>query len=108
MTGYAYIADFVLSLISGMIVLYLMPTIPIDTSNIDQAMEMIRNVYEPQIRSLVQFGLPITFVALLWKSFLGGIGTHFDTDEKCSRSMGIAVFFLLGLVSFAFSLLRGR
>jgi len=106
-TGYAYIADFVLGLISGIITLYLMPTIQIDTSNLDQAMAVLRNVYEPQILSIRQFTLPITFAALLWKSFLGGVGTHFGTGERCSKSMGFVVFFLLGLVSFAFSLLGG-
>ena len=104
-TGYAYIADFILGLVSGVITLCLMPTIHVDTTNFDQAMNMIQNVYEPQLSSIRQFTLPITFVALLWKSFLGGIGTHFGTGEKCSKSMGIVVFFLLGLVSFAFSLL---
>lgn len=106
-TGYAYIADFVLGLISGIIVLYFMPTIHMDTGDLEQAVEMLRNVYEPQIRSISQSVLPITFVGILWKSFLGGIGTHFGTDEKCSKFMGIVVFFLLALVSFAFSLLRG-
>jgi len=105
-TGYAYIAEFVLGLISGIIVFYLMPTIHIDTSNLDQAMEMIRNVYQPQLLSIRQYALPITFVGILWKSFLGGIGTNFGTDEKCSKSMGIAVFFLLAMVSFALSFLR--
>jgi len=104
-TGYAYIAEFVLGLVSGIIVLYFMPTIQIDTSNFEQAVEMLRNVYRPQILSIRQYALPITFVAILWKSFLGGIGTHFGTDEKCSKSMGIAVFFLLALVSFALSFL---
>jgi len=104
-TGYAYIAEFVLGLISGIIVLYFMPTIQIDTSNLEQAMEMLRNVYQPQLLSIRQYVLPITFVAILWKSFLGGIGAHFGTDEKCSKSMGILVFFLLAMVSFALSFL---
>lgn len=104
-TGYVYIADFVLGLISGIIVFYLMPTIHMDTSNLEQTVDMLKNVYEPQIRSIRQYALPITFVGILWKSFLGGIGTHFGTDEKCHMSMGIAVFFLLALISFAFSLL---
>jgi len=105
-TGYAYIAEFVLGLISGIMVLYLMPTIHIDTSNLDQAMETLRTVYMPQIISIRQYALPITFVAILWKSFLGGVGTHFGTDEKCSKVMGFVVFFLLALISFAFSLLQ--
>ena len=106
-TGYAYITDFVLGLISGIIVLSLMPTIHMDTSNLEQALETLQNVYEPQIMSIRQYTLPITFIAISWKSFLGGIGTHFGTNEKCSKLMGITVFFLLALVSFAFSLLMG-
>jgi len=105
-TGYAYIAEFVLGLISGIMVLFLMPTIHIDTSNLDQAIQTLRSVYTPQILSIRQYALPITFVGILWKSFLGGVGTHFGTDEKCSKLMGFAVFFLLALISLAFSLLQ--
>lgn len=104
-TGYAYIADLILSSISGIIVLYLMPSIHLDTNDLEQAMDMVKNVYEPQLRSIRQDSLPITFAAIIWKSFLGGIGTHFGTDERCSKFAGIGVFFLLALVVFGFSLL---
>jgi len=68
-TGYAYIADFVLGLISGIVVLYFMPTIHIDTSNLDQAMGILRNVYTPQILSIRRYTLPITFLGIFMEVF---------------------------------------
>ena len=50
-------------------------------------------------RALV-YCLPFDLFGLLWKSYLGGLGAHFGTKEKCSLGMGIAVFFVLSLIGF--------
>ena len=67
------------------------------------------NNYRAQINTLnLTFSLPVSLLGLIWKSYLGGLGTDFGTNGKCSVSTGFVVFFALGLigllVSFVISL----
>ena len=101
-TGYAYVVELIgviLSGIIGIITLYQMPTIQIDTSDLQAALPEISQVQE-QIQSTKLYGLPISFAVLLWKSYLGGVGTHFGTQGKCTKLEGTVIFLLLGLITF--------
>jgi len=105
-TGYAYIADLVFSIL-GILVLFLLPQLTVDLSNLDVARQAIAN-YKAQLSwDKVLFTLPLSLVALLWKSYLGSLGTRFGTKEKCSLGTAFVVFFVLGLIGFLISSLSG-
>lgn len=95
-TSYAYIADIVLGILGLVVVWFVLPTLYLDTGNLD----VTRLIdYQAQIRWLrLMYTLPLSLLGLLWKSYLGGLGTHFGTKERCSLGRGIVVFFGLGLI----------
>jgi hypothetical protein len=102
-TGYAYIADIVMGLIGMCVGWFLLPTLHFETADIE-AMRQTLNDYEAQLSWLrLLYSLPFSLFGLLWKSYLGGLGTRFGTKEKCSLSMGIAVFFGLSLIGLMIS-----
>jgi len=101
-TGYAYIANIMMSIIGMCIAWFLLPTIHLDTTDIE-IMRQAFNDYEAQLNWLnLLYTLPFSLFGLLWKSYLGGLGAHFGTKEKCSLGMGVAVFFVLSLIGFLF------
>jgi len=102
-TGYAYVADIVFSILGIAVSWLIVPTFVIDTTNLDTAIQLM-NDYRAQINSLkLAFTLPVNLVGLVWKSYLGGLGTHFGTNENCSIRTGFIVFFVLGLISLLIS-----
>ena len=102
-TGYAYIADIVMGIIGMCVGWFLLPTLHFETADIE-AMRQTLNDYEAQLSWLrLLYALPFSLFGLLWKSYLGGLGTRFGTKEKCSLSMGIAVFFVLSLIGLMIS-----
>jgi len=106
-TGYAYIASIIMSILSGCISWFLMPSFTVDTSDLQMGMQAV-NEYRAQLSwFMLVYSLPVSLVGLVWKSYLGGLGAHFGTKKRCSVGMGIAVFFILGLLgllaSFLFS-----
>jgi hypothetical protein len=102
-TGYAYLADVIFGILGICLSLFLIPSLSIDTEDFQAAVQVMDN-YRSQITWLKLFyTLPVSFLALLWKSYLGGLGTHFGTEEKCSLGTGIAVFFVLGLLGLLIS-----
>lgn len=105
-TGYAYIADLIFSIL-GIFVLFLLPQLTIDLSNLDVARQTIAN-YRAQLSwNKVLFTLPFSLVGLLWKSYLGSLGTRFGTKEKCSLSTAFVVFFVFGLIGLLISFISG-
>lgn len=104
-TGYAYIANLIVSLATLPILPFVFPTIRVDTTSPDVARAAIDN-YTAQLATMQLYSLITLFVALLWKSYLGGVGTHYGTKEMCKVSGAFIVFFLLGLITFALSLIR--
>ena len=99
-TGYAYIVDIIMGLIGLCIGLFLLPTFRLESTDLE-AMRQAFNGYEAQLDQLaLVYCLPFSLFGLLWKSYLGGLGTRFGTKEKCSLRMGIVVFFALGLIGF--------
>ncbi len=102
-TGYAYIADIIMGVIGLCIGLFLLPTLHFETTDLE-TMRQTLNDYEAQLSWLqLLYALPFSLFGLLWKSYLGGLGTRFGTKEECSLSMGIAVFFVLSLVGLLIS-----
>jgi hypothetical protein len=102
-TGYAYIADIVMGIIGICIGWFLLPTLHLDTTDLG-AIRQAFNDYQAQLNWLrLTYSLPFSLFGLLWKSYLGGLGAHFGTKEKCSLGVGIAVFFVLSLIGFLIS-----
>lgn len=102
-TGYAYIADVVVNIIWVVIMSSYVPVLQLNVDNLEAATQALSS-YRSQTTLLSLSRLPIAFLALLWKSYLGGIGTHHGTREMCTKATGITVFFLLGLVGLIISL----
>jgi len=103
-TGYAYIADLVVSLIVTPLLLLSLPTLVIDTSNPEVLRQLSAN-YTAQLAALkFSYTLPSLFLALLWKSYLGAVGTKHGTREMCKLSGAFLIFFLLGLILVAMNL----
>jgi len=103
-TGYVYMAELVLLLVSIVVTWYLFPSTTINLGNFDQTQEVLENL--SQRASLVSLAnIPITAVRLVWKSLLGGIGTYYGTNGKCSRIMAFGVFLLLSLIPVLWSFL---
>ena len=104
-TGYAYIADFIFGII-GLTVLYaLIPPITFNVSNMEATRQALAD-YQAQVLSIrLLFSIPVSFIALLWKSYLGALGTKSGTSKKASVSLGFLVFFILGLLGWLISFL---
>ncbi len=102
-TGYAYIADVVMSIVGLCLAWFLLPTFHLDLTDLE-ALRQAVNDYQAQLDWLrFMYTLPFSFFGLVWKSYLGGLGARFGTKEKCSLSMGILVFFVLSLIGFLIS-----
>jgi len=103
-TGYAYIADVVFSIIGIAISWLILPTFHVDTTDLNAAIQQM-NDYRAQINLLkLTYTLPVSLLGITWKSYLGGLGTHFGTNEKCSIRTGFAIFFALSLIGLLISL----
>ncbi len=99
-TGYAYIADLIMSIPGLCLVWFLVPTFHLDTAELEAIRQAV-NDYQAQLNWLkLLYTLPVSLFGLLWKSYLGGLGAHVGTKKKCSFGMGIAVFFVLSLIGF--------
>jgi hypothetical protein len=97
-TGYAYVADVVVSIIGIVVLWYFVPTLVVDVSNQEAAQQAMTD-WQTKISWLKAFyTLPATVLGLLWKSYLGGLGSHFGTQRRCSVVKGTVVFILLGLI----------
>jgi hypothetical protein len=102
-TGYAYLADAVIMIIGVAVSWFLIPTFQVDTTDLNVAIQQM-NDYQAQVNLLrLTFSLPFNLLAVIWKSYLGGLGTHFGTREKCSKLTGFAIFFVLSLVGLLIS-----
>jgi hypothetical protein len=102
-TGYAYFADVVVAFVGLFVAWFFVPSIVIDVSNLNTATQAIAD-YQAQVSWLRLFyTLPITFFGLLWKSYLGALGSHHGTKKLCSVGKGFVVFFVLGLIGVLIS-----
>jgi hypothetical protein len=102
-TGYAYFADLVVGLVGLFLVWLLLPTYVIDTTNLTAAQQSIASLEAKLMYMRLLYSLPMTFLALLWKSYLGGSGSHYGTSKLCSIGKGFGIFLLLGLIGVLIS-----
>jgi len=104
-TAYAYIIDVIVSIIGIAVVWILVPTFRLDTTDLNVAIQQI-NDYKAQVSLLrLTFTLPFNLLGIIWKSYLGGLGTHFGTNENCSKLTGFIIFFVLSLIGLLISFL---
>jgi DNA-directed RNA polymerase subunit RPC12/RpoP len=107
-TGYAYIADVIFGIIGVLVVYPLTPSLTINVSDMTATQAAIAN-YQAQILWIrLAVSVPIGFVGLVWKSYLGGLGTKYGTDESSSLSQGFAVFIGLTLLGWLISFILTR
>lgn len=104
-TGYAYLADVVIGVIGIIVSWYLMPAFRIDTTDPSAAIRTMTSVRAQLNLYKLEITLPLIFIGLLWKSYLGSLGTHFGTNQKCSTRLGFTIFFTLGLIGVLISFL---
>lgn len=97
-TGYAYMADVIVAILSLLVLWSVMPSFTINTANLDAAQADLAN-FQAQLRWIkLVYSLPVSLLGLVWKSYLGGLGAHFGTKRACSKGTGFIVFFVLGLI----------
>ena len=99
-TGYAYIVE-IISAAINMFVVSTLPSLTLDTSNpemvtkqANEYISMFQSGYYPHM-------LIISFVFIFWKSYLGGLGTHYGTRKLCSKAFAMALFVILSLIGLA-------
>jgi hypothetical protein len=98
-TGYSYIADFVSAIISIFFV-GMLPTLTLDTSNIEAATAQA-NEYIAKLMGYQPYFLILSLVFIVWKSYMGGLGTHYGTKGLCSKAFATAIFITLSLIGLA-------
>jgi hypothetical protein len=104
-TGYVYIASVLISVVSIPVGWFLVPSFTVDTSSLQAAIQSIGG-YQAQINWIILvYSLPVSFVGLAWKSYLGGLGAHFGTEKNCSIGAGVFWFFVIGLLGLLISFL---
>jgi len=107
-TGYAYVPDVIFAVISMPVVYWLIPSVTFNVSDFAATQQAVANFQAQILWIQLTITIPLTFIALLWKSYLGGLGTRSGTDQKCSVQLGFVVFFALALLGWLVSfLLRG-
>lgn len=106
-TGYAYVADIIFGLVILTLIYPLLPSLTLNLSEVD-AMQALASFRAQALQIQLTFTIPVGFIGILWKSYLGGLGTKFGTREHCSLRWGIVVFIALSLFGWLISfLLKG-
>lgn len=107
-TGYAYIADVIFGIIGTLVVFPLLPSLTINVSDLTATQAAINGYYAQVLWIRLAVSIPIGLIGLAWKSYLGGLGTKYGTEERSSLGLGFAVFFGLTLLGWLISfLIRG-
>lgn len=97
-TGYAYLPNVVFSFVWIFIISALVPSITLDTANLDAALIQLQQFDAQTSWLTVGVSLMIALLALLWKSYLGGMGAHAGTHETISEGHGIMWFLFIGFI----------
>ena len=104
-TGYSYIADVLFSAVQVLLLWLLLPNYTISfAGSLFGMVDSAKFLYSDLRWFMWGIGLPLSFLGLIWKSWLGRWGTYFGTKEKCSLRKAFVVYFLLGLIVFLFLL----
>jgi hypothetical protein len=102
-TGYAYIADVIFGIIALIGLYILAPSITINVTDPEAARQALVNYQTQTFWIRLLFFIPFSFAGIIWKSFLGGVGTKFGTKEKASIALGFFVFLGLALLGWLIS-----
>jgi len=99
-TGYAYVADVVMTVLNLVAAWFLIPSRVIEVGSQGTALGVM-GWWQAETRALkLTVMLPVTIFCLVWKGYLGGLGAHFGTERCCSIIKGTVLFTLLGALSF--------
>jgi hypothetical protein len=108
-TGYAYLPELILGIISIAVVYPMIPQITFNVSDLAATRAALADYRAQLLWIQIVFSVPISIIYLIWKSYLGGLGTKFGTQKKASLALGFTVFLILGLLGWGISfLLTGR
>lgn len=102
-TGYAYFADFVVGFVGLFVIWFAIPPVVLDTSSYQTSLQNVTTWQAGVTWLRLGYTLPMTLVGLLWKSYLGGLGTHHGTKRLASIGKGFVVFLVLGLIGVLLS-----
>jgi hypothetical protein len=102
-TGYAHLAHIILGIVGIMVLWLLTPSVVIDVTNQEAAMQAIANLQAQMGWARFWYAWPVSILVLVWESYLGALGAHFGTGGKCSFRLGFLVFFCIGLVGLLIS-----
>ncbi|MHA1138054.1 MAG: YIP1 family protein [Candidatus Thorarchaeota archaeon] len=99
-TGYAYLPNIIFGVIGIFVVWLLMPSIVIDTVDLDQALIQM-DLYTAQT-FWITIGLSTLFslAALFWKSYLGSHGTYYGTHKNYETGSAFGIFIIVGGIGF--------
>lgn len=103
-TGYAYLPNVILSFFWILVIIAIVPPVVVNTTNLEQALIQLQS-YEAQI-AWITIGLNLlgSVLVLFWKSYLGGLGAHAGTHERCSESSGTTWFLIIGFIGLLIDL----
>lgn len=103
-TGYTYLVNILLSIISMIVFWHFIPSIVIDVKNLELTQQTIATL-KAQLNWLWLCLLPVSLFGIIWKSHLGGLGVNFGTGGKRPQKLGFTVFFCIGLVGLLISVI---
>ncbi len=101
--GYAYLPELILAIVSSAIVYPMIPTVTLNVSDLAATERAISDYQSQLLWITIVISIPLGILSLLWKSYVGGLGTKFGTEEKASLALGFAVFLILGLIGWLVS-----
>lgn len=104
-TGYAYIADVIIGIVAFILAFELMPSVTINVTSVDAARQSVANFRSQYFETSLAIGIPSGLLGIIWKSYLGGLGTKTGTREQCTLSKAFAIFFFLALLGWLISYL---
>ncbi|TFG95394.1 hypothetical protein E4H12_13360 [Candidatus Thorarchaeota archaeon] len=99
-TGYAYLPNIIFSIIGLFTVWLLIPSVVIDTVDIDLALAQM-DIFTAQTM-WITVGLSTLFslLALFWKSHIGSYGAYFGTHKNCEKGSAFGSFLMIGFLGF--------
>jgi hypothetical protein len=95
-TGYAYLPNIIFIFIGIVISWLLLPSIVIDTTDLDQALVQLQ-LFEAQT-AWFTIGLNTIFaiIAWIWKSYIGSYGAYSGTHRNCELNSALGNFMAIG------------
>ena len=104
-TGYAYLPNVIISFVWLFVIWFLIPSVIVDTTDLAQALIQLE-IFDAQTM-WITVGLSTIFAAfaLLWKSYLGSLGTYTGTRMNCERNSAFGAFVAIGFIGLLIDLI---